>query len=171
MLYLTERETFKMSSFGFAKGTYHITEGVVQNVDITTSSITMSENLDMGNNQIDNVADPTAALDAVNLQYLQANAAIVSTITLTGTAWTSISSETIGSFTVYVTPIISGGASGIFHITKNVATKTSGHIVRLARMRGDTSNESLLLRWQTSSGIELSKNGTSHDGDYRVKIV
>lgn len=160
-----------MSSFAISKGTYHVTEGLVQNVDITDSSITMSENLDMGNNQIDNVADPTDPLDAVNLQYLEANAAVVSTITLTGTTWVSISSETIGSFMITVTPIITGGAGGIFSIVKNLATKNYGHTIRLGRMRGDSSNESLELRWQASSGIELRKNGAGHDGDYRVKVM
>ena len=159
-----------MSSFAFFKGTSHISEGLVENVDITNSSITMSENLDMGNNKIVNLADPTAALDAVNLQYLQTYAAIVSTITLTGTAWTNISSATIGTFKILVTPIIAGGASGSFEITKNVATKLP-HVVGVTKMRGETSNESLEIRWSVSSGIDLRKNGTSHDGTYTVKII
>ena len=159
-----------MSSFAFSKGTYHVTEGLIENVDITTSSITMSENLDMGNNQIDNVADPTSALDAVNLQTLQ-TIGIVSIVTLTGTAWTSISSATIGSLMVHVTPIIAGGAGGVFSVVKTVATKDHAHVVRLGRMRGVSTNESLLIRWQASSGVELSKNGLGHDGTYTVKII
>lgn len=160
-----------MSLFGVGKGTYHITDGLIQNVDITNSSIIMSENLNMGTNQIDNVADPTSALDAVNLQYLQANAAIVSTITLTSISWISISSATIGSFIITVTPVIAGGSGGVFSIVKTVSTKSFPHVVITARMRGVSTNESLELRWQSSSGIELRKNGSSHDGTYQVKIM
>lgn len=158
-----------MSSFAFKKGTYYISEGLVQNVDITTSSITMSEDLDMGNNKIINLADPTDPLDAVNLQYLEANAAVVSTVTLTGTAWTNISSETLGSFHILVQPIVAGGAGAIFDILKNVATRLP--FISEKKMRGETSNESLELRWNASSGIDLRKNGAGHDGTYRVKII
>lgn len=157
-------------SFAFIKGTAHVTGGIVQNVDITNSSITMSENLDMGNNQIDNVADPTEPLDAVNLQYLQANAAVVSTITLTGTAWTTISSATFGSFIITVTPVVLSGPAYVFHIIKNLASKNYAYQDKRG-MRGDTSFERLELRWESASGIQLRKTGSGYDGDYTVKIV
>ncbi len=159
------------SGFALHKGSQHITDGVVTDAVITSSSITMDEALDMGTNRVVNVADPVDAGDAVNLGYLTDHVVITAQVSLTGSAWTSIGTAlTFGSVMVAVTPVVFGGASSVIVLSKNDASKVA-HVVNTSRMRGIATGEWIRARWLASSDIEIRKTGSAHDGVYAVKII
>lgn len=143
-------------------------------IDIITaasgSTVTVSGEIDMSANKITNLADPTANSDAVTLGYLQANGAVVSTVALSGTSYTTISTKQLGTLTVSIEPVVIGGPAAIFHIAKNLATKLP-HIVNIIRVPADSSGEYLELTWNVSSNLQMRKSGANYDGNYTVKIM
>ncbi len=154
----------------FIKGKAHITEGA-----ITGTSITMDENLLMGNNKItglgtdaNDITDPT---DAANKAYVDSvSGGVPFTITLTGTTATQIDASTKGSFMVLVTNIVPDGPSGIFAICKR-DTMEAARINRVSHAKG-SSDEELSIEWtRTPVGtLKLKKNAVTVDGLYSVII-
>lgn len=89
---------------------------------------------------------------------------IDTSITLSGTTWQTIFTETIGNFLITITNIIDGPVATFFACKNNTAQNT-GSIVRISSSPS-SSGTNLQLRWQTNSGIQLRKNANDFDGEY-----
>lgn len=90
-------------------------------------------------------------------------------VTLTGTAYTSISTETNGSFVILVKNLVVDGPSAVFSITKNDPAALPS-INTMASTPGTGTLEILELQWNPGMDIELRKNGPAHDGIYQITI-
>ena len=148
--------------FAFSRGNHFIQ---------CSGSITNSS-IDMNGSVITNNGTPINPTDSVNKAYVDASSAgVTSVVTLTGLAFTTISSVTSGVVTVSVKNIVANGPSSIFYLVKSESTSTSIGSGRTAVCPGLNTAERLMIRWLTSSGIELRKSGTGYNGTYRVTIV
>lgn len=133
----------------------------------------MSSTIDMDNQKITSVADPTAVLDAVNKQYCDQNSANgipTLTVTLTGTNWNIILADTFGVFDIIISNIVVGGPTAKFTIMKPESNRNAS-VQRWGSNAGTTTFERLEMRWLPSTGIELRKNGNGHDGNYKVRYL
>jgi hypothetical protein len=90
-------------------------------------------------------------------------------ITLTGTAYSTIITETEGSFLVSVKNQVVDGPAAIFSITKNEPGVLPS-INTLSSTPGAGSLEVLELQWNAEQPLELRKNGLNYDGIYTVTI-
>lgn len=92
------------------------------------------------------------------------------TITLSGTGFTTIFNIT-KNFTGFLSVVnsVNNGPSAIFIVSKNAA-ETIGFTCRLLSVRGNTTFETLSLRWLAGSGIELGKSASAYDGAYNVLV-
>lgn len=132
----------------------------------------LSSKVDMDNEKITRLADPTVNSDAVTKYYCDQNVSGFSTITvtLTSTSWTMILLNTSGSYDIIISNIIADGPCGKFTILKSGASRNAS-IQRWGSCSGTTTNERLEMRWLPNSGIELRKNGVNYDGTYRIRYT
>lgn len=131
----------------------------------------LSSKIDMDGEKITSVADPTANQDAVTKFYCDQNSANgipTITITLSGTSWTQILLEQLGTFDIIISNVIVGGPCGKFTIMKSEASRNAS-IQRWGSSAGSTTFERLEMRWLPNSGIELRKNGVNYNGNYRLR--
>ena len=92
------------------------------------------------------------------------------TVSLSGTAYTSISTSQRGAFCITAYGEVDGSPSATFNISKaTIATGPS--ISRITSSPGDITKEKLELRWNASSNLELHKDDINYDGTYFVKIT
>lgn len=90
-------------------------------------------------------------------------------VTLSGTAWTSLGSGynvTTGIFCISIYSDNSGPAAN-FLIIKNVSSYNACVKNRINSSTG-TANNNINLRWTSSSGIEISKKNNNDDGIYNI---
>lgn len=150
-----------MSSY--FKSNSYIDGTTIKNVDITQSS------LDMNGEPITSVQDPTNPQDAATKAYIDSLGEVL-TITLTGTAYTLVSSKLKGSFHLIAEAIVTDGPCATFSASKTSSSKHP-NVVRLTASPGDSVNKEYLdIRWSPGSGIELHKTDTNFDGTYRIKL-
>lgn len=131
----------------------------------------MSSIIDMNTNKITTVGTPTAGGDAVNKTYCDQNSLSglpTITITLTGTTWNTIISNTTGVLDLLVANVVTGGPCAKFSVLKNESTRNAS-IQRWGSVSGTTTDERLEVRWLADSGLELRKNGANYDGQYKVR--
>jgi hypothetical protein len=160
--YFLNISVFNMASF--FKANAKITGGTIDNVVITDS------NIDMNNNKITTLGDPTLEQDAVNLRFL--NTVIQKkVVTLSGTTFSVIDNVTRGAYNLAIFPDESTGAlngpAATFSISKSKASKHMG-CMRLTSSPGDITSEQLELQWLPNSSLELKKSNTNYDGDYCI---
>lgn len=156
------------------EGNIFIDGGKAQNIELTSSSVNSciitTSSLDMNFANITSVADPINDYDAANKRYVDFLGIIISTITLTNTDLTLISSNQSGSFIITVTNLILNGPSGIFHVTKNNATRQA-QINRTNSCPGYSTDISLHIDWPINDGIYLYKSGNNYNGSYKIKLL
>lgn len=163
-----------MSGSTFFEGNAFIDGGQAQNILVTSSSIASSiittSSLDMNLANIKRVKDPILAQDAATKNYVDLLGIVLTTISLNGSTQSQVSSYQKGSFVITVSNSILNGPSGVFHVTKNEASRDA-HIVRTVSSPGYMTNISLKINWPTNSGIYLYKTGPNFDGSYNIKIM
>lgn len=170
-----------MSAFGRGKYILEcgstITNSNVNNTNITTSAITAST-IDMNGGVITSAGLPVNYSDVVNKQYVDnaialggggGSGIVPIIITLTGTAYTTISSLTRGQARISVKNLISFGPSGSFEIVKSEPTM-SAEVSRLSLSPGLTTGEKLELSWPISGALSMRKTGVNYDGTYQVFV-
>lgn len=91
------------------------------------------------------------------------------TVTLTGTAYSIITTETEGSFLLSVKNDVTDGPAANFSITKNEPGQLPS-ITTITSAPGVGTGEFLELQWNTAGDLELHKTGINYDGDYTVTI-
>jgi hypothetical protein len=147
----------------YFKSNSHINGGEIKNVDITSST------LDMNGQPITSVADPTNPQDAATKTYVDSVGEVI-VITLTSTAYTTITAKLKGSSHLIIEAIIEDGPCATFFASKSTSTKHA-NIVRHTAAPGNSINkEQLDIQWLPGSGIELKKTNSNFDGTYRVKL-
>ncbi len=87
-------------------------------------------------------------------------------ISLTGTNWVNVSSDTTGSNIFFIENNISGPV-GIIYVSKNLETNSTCAIFKSGITPG-INNSKLNIRWNASSGVELQKNNSLDDGNYTL---
>lgn len=157
-----------------------ITNSSITSTTITTSAITAST-IDMNGGVITSAGLPTNYSDVVNKQYVDnAIAAAIAgggggggvtpiTVTLSGTAYTTISSATRGQARISVKNLITSGPSGSWEIVKSEPSMNP-EITRLSLCAGQTTGEKLELEWPVSGALQLHKTGVNYDGTYQVVV-
>lgn len=124
---------------------------------------------------VDNIvlwADATATTikdSGVSINDILAALNQIITVTLTGTAFSTITTDTEGAFLISVKNIVTDGPSAVFSITKNEGTELPS-INTLSSSPGTGTGEVLELQWNVAGDLELRKDGIAHDGDYTVTI-
>jgi hypothetical protein len=129
----------------------------------------------MGGNAITNVGGPFVGTDAATKAYVDSvsgggSGIPIATVTLTGTAYTTIISVTSGTIQLNIKNTISGGPSGIFFVSKSESFMNPS-ITRVSMNPGYISNEYLDITWLPGSFLKLHKTGTGHDGLYKVQYI
>lgn len=161
-----------ITSISLIRGTFTNECGsMVTNSTISTSAITNSS-IDMNGNRITNVGTPINPFDAVNKNYIDTypgNAAIY-TVTLTGTVFSQVIPNTLGSFKISVKSIIPNGPCAQFTAVKN-STSISKNCPRSDSSAGLVTGERLLLKWEINQGIFIRKTGLNYDGNYQIIVV
>jgi len=147
----------------YFKSNSYIDGGNIKNVDIIQSS------LDMNNEPITSVQDPINPQDAATKAYIDSLGEII-IITLTGTSYTVVSSKLKGAVHLIAEAIVNDGPCATFSASKTNSTKHP-NVARLTASPGNSVNkERLDIKWEPGSGIEIHKNNTGFDGDYRIKL-
>lgn len=148
----------------FFKANAKITGGTIDNVVITDS------NIDMNNNKITTLGDPTLEQDAVNLRFLNTMLK-KKVVTLSGSSFSTIDTVTRGAYNIAIYPDESTGAvngpAATFSVSKSKASKQMG-CMRMTSAPADITKEQLELQWLPNSSLELKKTNTNYDGDYCV---
>jgi hypothetical protein len=85
-------------------------------------------------------------------------------LTLSGTGYTTLNVATIGIF-IYTVYNTINGAVATFFIAKNVASRVTASISRVSSSLS-ISGANLAVRWNSNSALELSKTNSSQDGQY-----
>jgi hypothetical protein len=127
--------------------------------------------IDMGTNRITDLGNPIGVQDATPRYYVDqavANGTPTVTITLSGTTWNMFILNQTGTFDILVTNIVSGGANAKFTIMKPDASRNAS-IQRWGSNAGTTTLERLEMQWLPNSGVEIRKNGSGHDGQYKIR--
>ena len=91
------------------------------------------------------------------------------TVPLTGTAYSTITTETEGSFLLSVKNEVTDGPAANFSITKNEPGQLPS-ITTITSAPGVGTGEFLELQWNAAGDLELHKTGINYDGDYTVTI-
>lgn len=155
-------------SFAFTRANHIIDcNGQILNSSISSSSI------DMNNSVIINHNTPVNGTDVVNKDYVDnsvSNGVSTILINLSGTAYTTILSDTEGDIYISVKNIVTGGPSASFQLSKSDQLKHM-HYIRMSSSAGTSTEERLNIRWEPSSNIELRKTGLNYDGQYRIKYI
>jgi hypothetical protein len=157
---LTFSKVLLMSLPAFSKN-----NSIIKNGQILSSII------DMDTNKITTLGTPTAESDAVTKKYCDDNSLSgipTITVTLSGTNWNIILAVTFGVFDILVSNVVSGGPCAKFTVMKPEASRNAS-IQRWGSNAGTTTMERLEMRWSPNTGIELRKNGSGHDGTYKVR--
>lgn len=150
--------------FAFAKGNYFITAG----------SRIIGALIDMSGGIISNHAQPILPSDVANKEYVDLripigpNAPVI--ITLTGTNYTTISTQLTGNFMISVKNVVVNGPSATFTVVKSNSSSYPG-CARISSFPGTTSNEKLDISWDPGSGIKLKKTGNNYDGNYSIFFI
>lgn len=148
-----------MSSPAFSKNNSIITGGKI-----------LKSTIDMNNGVITSAGTPTVGSDVVNKTYCDINSTKelpTITVGLSGTTWTTILANTTGVFDIMIVNIVTGGATAKFTSSKNVASRQAS-VNRWGCMPSADGLVRLQMRWLPNSGIEIRKNGTGYDGNYKV---
>jgi hypothetical protein len=142
-------------------------KGTIGNSSIKTSSIDMLDTI--GNYQtITNHEYPTNEHDVAIKGYVDV-LGTTNVFTLNSTVNSLLKSDQNGSFLITIRPIIVGGPSGIFNITKNDASNYA-QINRIAMTPSNDLN-GLRISWPISDGIYINKLLSTFDGQYFIKII
>lgn len=153
-----------MSFFGFTRGTQIIT---------CNSQITES-NIDMNGEVITSHGTPVNGTDVVNKDYVDSvtggTGIPETTITLTGTAYTTALSTLSGTLIVLVKNIVTNGPTAIFLMSKAESTREP-NINTYVNSPGLTTEERLQVRWDPSTFIEIRKTDINYDGQYKIKYI
>lgn len=142
-----------------------------KNNSIIENGRVLSSTIDMDNGVITSIGPPISGGDSVNKTYCDANSiAGIPTIsvTLTGTNWNTILNNQLGAFDIMVINSVVGGPTAKFTILKSESNRHAS-IQRWGSTYGTTSLERLEIRWLPNTGIEMRKNGSGHDGIYKVR--
>jgi hypothetical protein len=150
--------------FAFSRAN-HITSN---NGKVTGSAIT-SSTIDMNGGIITSHAMPIVPSDVANKEYVDLRSDIVIIVTLSGTAYTSVVSDLIGNFRIYISSLVTNGPSASFNLIKNNASVYPGY-TRNSSISGTGTKEKLDMSWDPGTGIALKKTGANYNGQYRVKL-
>lgn len=139
---------------------------------VTCNGQILNSSIDMNGGVITSHSLPINPTDVATKEYVDSvatngNSAI---FTLISTVYTTISSELLGNFTIYVNSILPGGPAASFKISKN-SNSAYPSFVRDSSNRGSTTGETLDMLWDPGTGMQLKKTGNGHDGTYNVKII
>lgn len=74
-----------------------------------------------------------------------------------------------GSYIFTICPLITGGPSATFSLTKNASDRDAS-VVRISSMKGVDTDEDLEMTWKPLSLIKLRKTSCHHDGKYLVEV-
>ena len=89
-------------------------------------------------------------------------------VSLSGTSWVNLGySATIGIFFISIFSKESGGASVSFFICKNDPSSNYAGITKISSSPG-TFSETIELKWDSGSVIQIRKTNSGNDGDYIV---
>lgn len=126
----------------------------------------------MSGGVITNHGTPVNSNDVVNKSYVDSLSSGIPTVTvtLTGTAYTTILAQQYGDFYISVKNLVSNGPSATFIINKSEASRETTY-TRFSSSAGLGTMERLDLRWLPNSGVELRKTNTGYDGQYRVQYI
>jgi hypothetical protein len=142
-----------------------------KNNSIIKNGHVLSSKIDMDNEKITSVANPTSDQDACTKFYCDLNSLSgipIITVTLSGVTWNQVLLDQFGTFDILISNIISGGPCGKFTIMKSEASRNSS-IQRWGSSAASTTFERLEMRWPPNSGIELRKNGSNYNGSYKLR--
>lgn len=139
---------------------------------VTCNGQILNSTIDMNGNVITSHSLPINPTDVATKAYVDSVASQSNYVnfTLTSTLYTTISSELLGNFTIYVNSVIPGGPAASFKLSKN-SNSTYPSFVRDSSNRGSTTGETLDMLWDPGTGMQLKKTGNGHDGTYSVKII
>lgn len=158
----------------YFEGSAAIDGGQAQYISMTNSSIgncsITSSTLDMNLANITSVKNPVSPQDAATKSYVDNLGILVTDITLTGTSDTVLSSIQQGSYVMTVMNNVINGPTGIFHLTKNEASRFA-QVARTVASPGYSSNTMLRVSWPPNSGILIRKTDSGFDGSYKIKLL
>ncbi len=86
-------------------------------------------------------------------------------VALIGAQWTDVDNVSFGAYVLTVSPDITGGPTGTFHVAKN-DPDGEGHVVSVTSLCGMGSDVRLELVWDTC--LRMRKTGGKYDGMFRV---
>jgi hypothetical protein len=119
---------------------------------------------------ITNHGTPLNSMDVANKAYVDSQSGgVTSSVTLTGTAYSSVSIITTGCIMIFVKGDTANSPSAIFEIVKNNPNK-NGVKNRICSVPGNLTGELLEISWLPNSGLRLRKTGSNFNGLYTVKI-
>lgn len=90
-------------------------------------------------------------------------------VVLNGTQFYNIINPRLGSYIVTITPLVYGGSSATFSISKSCSQDVA-HIVRITNSAGKEHMENIELSWCANSMLLVRKNGPFHDGEYLISF-
>jgi hypothetical protein len=90
------------------------------------------------------------------------------TVTLLGTDSVNVINLRPGTYIITITPLVTGGATASFSISKVSSSLPANTVIRLSAHNGVSTNETLDLTWPENQMLMLRKTGLAHDGDYLV---
>lgn len=149
------------------RGNFYLECGAkVTNSEITTSTINMDGGV------ITNNGTPTNPGDLATKSYVDTVVGVsnIVVVTLTGTNYSTVVSNTTGAYMLAIKNVVSGGPSGMFSICKNISTNYADPM-RMNSSAGITTKERLEINWAPSGPLQLKKTGVNYDGDYTITMV
>ena len=90
-------------------------------------------------------------------------------ISLKDTDFTNVLDLRQGSYFVTVSPLMNGGPTGAFLISKGGSAEAAS-VVKMTSCPGRDTGETLELVWLANRKLQLRKTGVFHDGDYLVDM-